>query len=181
MGFFDGKFSVFRLGLSKNSGHSTHPRPSAPSPKAKVPRIATSARRGLVLLQSGDPIAADAMAGNALADPAAGHGPSRDRPRTKDAFRPGDRSATGAKRHGDLCLDPLGGARVHQLQEDYRNLGPGGSLVAESSVAASWPVPARDQLIDLVFCAPAVLDAARVIPRTYLSAPDYALTGPLEI
>jgi hypothetical protein len=31
MGFLDGKFSVFRLGLSKNSDHSTHPRPANPS------------------------------------------------------------------------------------------------------------------------------------------------------
>jgi len=31
MGFLDGKLSVFRLGLRKNSGHSTHPRPASPS------------------------------------------------------------------------------------------------------------------------------------------------------
>ena len=31
MGFLDGKLSVFRLGLRKNSSHSTHPRPASPS------------------------------------------------------------------------------------------------------------------------------------------------------
>ena len=31
MGFLDGKLSVFRLGLRKDSSHSTHPQPASPS------------------------------------------------------------------------------------------------------------------------------------------------------
>jgi len=77
------------------------------------------------------------MAGNALAATAAGQGTSSDGPRADNPFRAGDRSAARTKRDADLCLDTLDRTREHQLQVDYRNLGPGGSRMAESSVAAS--------------------------------------------